>query len=419
MATYAQLTEHFLLAARGNEARALGQLVHSCHLVAAVCELVHELQRERGISNVYLASEGVQFSEELKQQYGRSDLANDHFRDYLKRVQSGEDQLWSSTRLYHRLAHVLLQLKDLEELRKGIEQRFLDVAQATKAWSGLIAELLAVLFEIADIAADPEVSRALVALFHFLQAKEHTGQERAWGCVGFAAEHFDTEVLARLHHLRESQQRCLDVFVRFAEPEEVAFWELKEQSDATAELQRMRKLIDALAPDSKVTAGFSETWFAVATARIDDMRELEVKLSSDLQAMAGARLEAARKALQDNRSRLEAEPPAEPVSAFSLLLGATADSEETPAATGSVRALYDLLQEQADHLQQVSDQLEEARSALSERKLVERAKGLMMQYQKMSEEEAFASLRRAAMEGNCRLIDVAARVVAAAEKFKR
>lgn len=417
MSTPEQLTEHFLLAARGSEARALGQLVHSCQLVAAVCELVHELQRERGISNVFLASAGQEFADELKQQYSRTDTANDHFCDYLQRVQSGQDQLWSSARLYHRIAHVLLQLKDLAELRNSIEQGSLTTAQATEAWSGLIAELLSVLFEIADIAADAEISRALVALFHFLQAKEHTGQERAWGCVGFAAEAFDTEILARLQHLRESQQRCLDVFVRFAEPEEVWFWEQLEQAPAKAELVRMRKVIDALGEGAAVPHGVSETWFAVATARIDGMRELEEQLSADLQAMAGERLEKARKALQDNRSRLEAEPPAEPVSAFSLLLDASSDSEQVPAA-GSVRALYDLLQEQADHLQQVSDQLEEARSALTERKLVERAKGLMMQYQKMTEEEAFASLRRAAMEGNCRLIDVAARVVAAAEKLK-
>ena len=43
----------------------------------------------------------------------------------------------------------------------------------------MIALLLAVGFEAADTAADPETSRALIALVNFAQGKEYAGQERA------------------------------------------------------------------------------------------------------------------------------------------------------------------------------------------------------------------------------------------------
>ncbi|GAA0792173.1 nitrate regulatory protein [Marinobacterium sediminicola] len=420
MPTHASLIEHFLLAARSSEMRTLDQLAHGCQLVAAVCELVHELQRERGISNIYLASGGARFGSEREEQRTRSDTAERHFYEYLRQMQEGEPSLWGSARLYHRTARVLLQLDDLAELRRGIRTCLLDTAEATQAWSDLIAGLLAIVFEAADIATDAEISRALVALFHFLQAKEHTGQERAWGSVGFASGSFTPELKARLLHLRESQQRCLDVFIRFTGEQERVNWAGIETSEETAELARLRRMVDGFDPASPIPADVSEIWFAVATSRIDHMRRLEQQLSAALMAMAQARLQQARLALQDNRSRLQeaSEPESGPVSPLSLLLESTNDESSTMPVSGSVRALYDLLQEQAEHLQEMSDQLEEARSALTERKLIERAKGLLMQYQGLSEADAFAALRRSAMEGHCRLADVASRVIGAAEKLK-
>lgn len=60
-------------------------------------------------------------------------------------------------------------------------------------------------------------------------------------------------------------------------------------------------------------------------------------------------------------------------------------------------------------------QLETAQTQLSERKLVERAKGLLMDEIGLSEEQAFAHLRRLAMDRGQRLAQVAERVIAAHE----
>lgn len=63
-------------------------------------------------------------------------------------------------------------------------------------------------------------------------------------------------------------------------------------------------------------------------------------------------------------------------------------------------------------------QLESAQSQLSERKLVERAKGILMQEIGLSEEQAFAHLRKLAMDRGHRLAQVAERVVEARALFK-
>jgi AmiR/NasT family two-component response regulator len=74
-----------------------------------------------------------------------------------------------------------------------------------------------------------------------------------------------------------------------------------------------------------------------------------------------------------------------------------------------------LVQQQALRLQAMSDELETARASLNERKLVERAKGLLMAHRRLSEDDAYKTLRRMAMNQNRRLVDVAQAVLAMAD----
>ena len=60
----------------------------------------------------------------------------------------------------------------------------------------------------------------------------------------------------------------------------------------------------------------------------------------------------------------------------------------------------------------------EPRAALDERKLVERAKGILMKERSISEEAAYVLLRKAAMNENRRIVDVAQSLVTAARLLK-
>jgi two-component system, response regulator / RNA-binding antiterminator len=69
-------------------------------------------------------------------------------------------------------------------------------------------------------------------------------------------------------------------------------------------------------------------------------------------------------------------------------------------------------------LSRLQDELAHTRSQLEERKLVDRAKGILMQARKLPEAEAYALLRRTAMNENKKLTEVAQSVITAAELFK-
>ena len=68
-----------------------------------------------------------------------------------------------------------------------------------------------------------------------------------------------------------------------------------------------------------------------------------------------------------------------------------------------------------EHFQNLKAELAEANLKLSDRKLVERAKGLLMQSRGLSEDEAYHALRKLAMAKKQRLGDVAQQVIEAAD----
>ncbi|MDJ1160024.1 ANTAR domain-containing protein [Chelatococcus sp. SYSU_G07232] len=64
------------------------------------------------------------------------------------------------------------------------------------------------------------------------------------------------------------------------------------------------------------------------------------------------------------------------------------------------------------------DELERTKSKLEERKIVDRAKGILMKMKGIGEEEAYRLLRRTAMNENRTIIEVARSVITAAELLK-
>ena len=63
-------------------------------------------------------------------------------------------------------------------------------------------------------------------------------------------------------------------------------------------------------------------------------------------------------------------------------------------------------------------ELDETRQQLADRKLVDRAKGILMRQRGLSEEKAYELLRKAAMDSNQRIAQVAQSVITAAELLK-
>ncbi|MGH6860687.1 MAG: ANTAR domain-containing response regulator [Phyllobacterium sp.] len=79
-----------------------------------------------------------------------------------------------------------------------------------------------------------------------------------------------------------------------------------------------------------------------------------------------------------------------------------------------VKPILDMAVSRFRAFSRLQQELADARSALEERKIIERAKGILMKSRKLSEEEAYALLRQTAMNEKKKLADIAQSVVMAA-----
>lgn len=84
-----------------------------------------------------------------------------------------------------------------------------------------------------------------------------------------------------------------------------------------------------------------------------------------------------------------------------------------------VRSIIETVLGHFQRFQQVNEELEKSRAALTERKTIERAKGLLMAHRGLGEEEAYRTLRKMAMDQNKRLADIAETVIGLADLLKR
>ena len=79
-----------------------------------------------------------------------------------------------------------------------------------------------------------------------------------------------------------------------------------------------------------------------------------------------------------------------------------------------VKPILDMAVSRFNAFARLTHELEQARDELENRKLVERAKGILMKSRNLSEEDAYALLRKTAMSGNRKIVDVANSLVVAA-----
>ena len=83
-----------------------------------------------------------------------------------------------------------------------------------------------------------------------------------------------------------------------------------------------------------------------------------------------------------------------------------------------VQNILDLCISRFNAFARLQDELDRTKSALEERKVIDRAKGILMAAKNLSEDAAYALLRKTAMNENKKIAEVAQSVVTAAELFK-
>src|SRR6185295_17121266 len=83
-----------------------------------------------------------------------------------------------------------------------------------------------------------------------------------------------------------------------------------------------------------------------------------------------------------------------------------------------MKHILDLCISRFNAFSRLQSELERAKSALEERKVIDRAKGILMKARNLTEEQAYALMRKTAMNENKKIVEVAQSVITAAELLK-
>ncbi len=122
-----------------------GQALGSLALQAS--ELVHQLQRERGLSSGYLSSKGQRFSSQLPRQQQQTDQLHSQFKESLRSF----DAKAYSPGLSQLLNRVSQQLSELGQIRSQIRQLSIDPGTAIKYYSNMNVQLLSITHQASNV----------------------------------------------------------------------------------------------------------------------------------------------------------------------------------------------------------------------------------------------------------------------------
>jgi Nitrate and nitrite sensing/ANTAR domain len=417
-------TSEFILRARQLDLQAMQHLATRVSLVQVIGQLVHDLQWERGVTSIYLASGGQRFEAERDQAVTLSSATEATLKHaFAEQLQANNG---ASSQMIAMMGWVRLDLDTLLPFRAAIAQKAPRAGDAVAAFSRVIAGLIELVFQLADGATDPATSRLLVALVHLFQVKEEAGQERAVGAHLLASGVCTEMEQQRFIHLIDAQERAAEVLLAFVDSDLRQRWDSTHGSANMAQLERLRRTLCMAKVSQPLDATQSKTWFDVSSARIADLRELELVLEKRLQASCTASIVLAQQELADSTGLVqrllqnpsthaqavqryyseEGQPASVPV-LTKAQPQASSEAASSTETTTMVASLQDLLQKQSTKLAHTEQELLKAKQAINERKVIERAKGALMQRLGMTEEAAYRALQKAAMDHNKRLLDVA------------
>ncbi|MDK2377815.1 methyl-accepting chemotaxis protein [Serratia fonticola] len=266
---------------RINTERQMDVIVQLTAIARGAGDVVHELQKERGMSAGYLGSGGRQFRAELAEQRKLTDAAMATFSQLLaktdRRALEGIDT--SAIQLFND------QTQLLSEVRNNVSNLHTAAPQAIGFYTKTIAQVLDFVGGIGHLTTSGKIGQELSAYYSLLNLKEQSGIERALLSGVFSSDRFGDGQFRQLSDVVGKQEAWLSATRRFSTAEQAAALDGALRSASAADALKFREI----AIDKVTTGGFKVNptdWFKAQTLRIEVLRQLENQTADTLQKHA-------------------------------------------------------------------------------------------------------------------------------------
>jgi len=264
-----------------NEMSSLNQLTR---LSVVYSELVHELQKERGMTAGYLGSKGNKFGNELSVQRKAADSKRNQHTNYWQSAQidiSEIRQLNDSINQH---------LSKIGSIRSQVDSQSIALSDALAYYTQLNNKLLSVSGLIADISADSTISKETIAYYNFLQGKERAGIERAVLNNTFSKNEFGEGMLIKFIALVTEQDTYFTNFNVLTNDINKQFYAQQLNHDSINEVNKLRDLAKTRLSQFDIDPVY---WFTQATARIGQLKKIENEIASSLLVLTEKKSQAA------------------------------------------------------------------------------------------------------------------------------
>ncbi|MEO5345400.1 MAG: nitrate- and nitrite sensing domain-containing protein [Magnetococcus sp. YQC-9] len=247
-------------------------------LAVRASALIHEVQKERGMSAGFIGSKGNKFKEELPAQRLRgTDTRIRALDDHLVGLDS---HVYGST-FQAELDKGRKLLGKIGEIRTRVDHLDIPAPEVIRYYTETITAFLNLIETLFNLAPNVELAAQVSAYVNLLHSKERAGQERATVTNALAADAFAPGMFRRFTQLISQQETFNQMFSTVATPAQTAFLREKMGAAEITEVERIRDIAFA----KGLSGGFGvdpNHWFKTITKKIDLLKEVEDRLSTDL-----------------------------------------------------------------------------------------------------------------------------------------
>ncbi len=246
-------------------------------LSTKITSLVHEVQKERGMTAGFIGSKGVKFKDKLPTQRELTNKRKKEFEIKLMNI----DLSWYGDEFNTLIKDALNRLSNIEEKRTQISSLSIGGKEAIGYFTNMNASFLEIVRNTSSFSPNNDMTQQLTSYTNFLLAKERAGVERAVGAVTFAADKFLSGMKLKFNRLISEQNAYIYSFEKLTNKETFEFYKKTLQGKAVEEVIRMRNI----ALNAKDENGFgvdSYYWFQTITEKINLLKKIDDHLANGL-----------------------------------------------------------------------------------------------------------------------------------------
>ncbi|WP_233704423.1 methyl-accepting chemotaxis protein [Helicobacter cynogastricus] len=247
--------------------------------------LVHEMQKERGMSAGYLTSNGVQFAKELHQQRQDTNTKLEQLKNFLASTSHLDAHY---VQIVQEGIDLLVKLPQMRAAMEGQDKKAL-VGKIITYYTHVITIFLDSVLESIKIIHNPTISNAVMGYISFLYVKEMAGLERATVNRIFIKNAPADPQYATFISLVAKQEVFDKYFFSFGDSKSVNLYSEVAKDASFKEVVAMRQTLK----DKYFEGGFGVNpthWFSTITKKIDLLKNVEDGIGNNLTQLAQAQI---------------------------------------------------------------------------------------------------------------------------------